>query len=43
VCLQIDPDTGIILSHRDVWDAIQNNKYLSIEGLTYVLRQVWRG
>jgi hypothetical protein len=40
VLMQVDPDTGVILSHRDVWDAIQNNKYLSIEGLTYVLRQV---
>lgn len=36
----INPETGIIVSHRDVWDALSNNKYLSLEGVMHVLRQV---
>ena len=24
--LQVNPDTGIILSHIDVWDALEHNR-----------------
>eukprot|EP00798_Chlamydomonas_sp_ICE-L_P010400 gene10400-8347_t len=34
----VDSDTGTILAHIDTWDALQENKYLSMEGLQHVLR-----
>ena len=34
---------GKILSQRDVWDAVQDNSYLSLEGIAYVLRQLTSG
>eukprot|EP00879_Flechtneria_rotunda_P020106 GHRR01021146.1.p1 GENE.GHRR01021146.1~~GHRR01021146.1.p1 ORF type:complete len:321 (+),score=86.12 GHRR01021146.1:576-1538(+) len=37
---KVDPVTGIILQHKDVWDAINDNSYLSLEGMTHVLQQL---
>lgn len=34
----VDPATGTILSHRDYWDALQRNAFLSLEGLQHVLQ-----
>ncbi|KAG2441947.1 hypothetical protein HXX76_003552 [Chlamydomonas incerta] len=36
---RVDPQTGLILSHTDYWDALQRNSFLSLEGLQHVLRQ----
>ena len=38
--VQVDPDSGVVLSHKDVWDAVTNNQYLSIEAVVHVIRQV---
>eukprot|EP00878_Enallax_costatus_P001910 GHUV01002072.1.p1 GENE.GHUV01002072.1~~GHUV01002072.1.p1 ORF type:complete len:392 (+),score=97.89 GHUV01002072.1:162-1337(+) len=37
---QVDPATGLILSHRDVWDSLDNNNYLSPEAVALVIRQL---
>jgi hypothetical protein len=37
--MQVD-SSGIIISHRDVWDAVDNNAFLSPEAVAEVLRQV---
>ncbi len=34
---------GIITAQRDVWDAIQDNNHLSLEGLAYLVRQLTNG
>ncbi len=31
---------GLILSQTDTWDAINNNEYLSVEGVVHVLQQL---
>ncbi|MEW5320412.1 MAG: hypothetical protein WDW38_011487 [Sanguina aurantia] len=36
---QVDPTNGFILRHTDLWDALQRNSFLSLEGLTFVLKQ----
>lgn len=33
----VDPVTGLITSHKDLWDSVSNNDFLSLEGLRYVL------
>lgn len=38
-CVQVDSG-GTIISHRDVWDAVDNNAFLSPEAVAEVLRQV---
>lgn len=34
----VNPDNGLVLSHTDVWDAVSNNRFLSLEALQHVLR-----
>ena len=34
---------GKITAQRDVWDAIQDNNHLSLEGLAYLIRQLTSG
>ena len=34
---------GKVTAQRDVWDAIQDNSYLSLEGIAYVVRQLTSG
>ncbi|KAL0403867.1 UNVERIFIED_CONTAM: hypothetical protein Sradi_2027500 [Sesamum radiatum] len=36
----INPETKKFCSHVDYWDSIENNDYLSVEGLLYVVKQV---
>ena len=36
----VDPDNGKFLSHVDTWDSIEDQKYLSVEGLQDLLRQL---
>ncbi len=33
-----DPDSGLILSHLDIWDGIQNNRAFSVEAVQHLLR-----
>ena len=33
----VDPESGLITSHIDKWDAVKNNDFLSLEALQYVL------
>jgi len=35
---KVNTDTGKILSHVDAWDVLKHNRFLSLEGVTYVLR-----
>jgi hypothetical protein len=41
--LQVDPDSGVVLSHKDTWDAVTNNDFLSIEAVVHVIKQVSSG
>ena len=34
---------GKITAQQDVWDAIQDNNHLSLEGLAYLIRQLTSG
>ena len=34
---------GKISAQRDVWDAIEDNSYLSLEGIAHVIRQLTNG
>jgi hypothetical protein len=34
----VDLTSGLIISHVDKWDAVENNQFLSIEGLQYTLK-----
>lgn len=36
----VDPTSGLILTHTDVWDAVSDNSPLSLEAVQHVLRQV---
>lgn len=36
----VDTASGSIMSHREEWDAIENQSYPSLEGLTYVARSL---
>lgn len=40
--VQVNPSTGVILSQRDVWDSVNNNRYLSAEAVTQIVKQVCR-
>jgi len=35
----VDPDTGVVLSHTDEWDALARNSFPSMEGYQHVLKQ----
>eukprot|EP00798_Chlamydomonas_sp_ICE-L_P028063 gene28063-31166_t len=35
---KVDPDSGTILAHVDIWDAIKHNRFLSLEGLQHVMK-----
>eukprot|EP00955_Chlamydomonas_euryale_P010159 108845-Chlamydomonas_euryale.AAC.1 len=39
---QVDLFSGQITSHVDVWDALQNNRFVSLEGVQHVLRQFFQ-
>jgi hypothetical protein len=36
----VDPSSGLILTHTDVWDAVSDNSPLSLEAVQHVVRQV---
>lgn len=36
---KVDVTSGLITSHRDYWDAVQNNSFLSVEAVALVVRQ----
>jgi hypothetical protein len=38
--LGVDPKTGKFNKHVDLWDSNQNNKFFSVEGFVFVLRQM---
>ncbi|GAX81749.1 hypothetical protein CEUSTIGMA_g9177.t1 [Chlamydomonas eustigma] len=35
---KVNPDTGIISEHVDTWDALDNNRFFSLEAVQYILR-----
>lgn len=37
---EVDTQSGLITSHTDLWDAVSNNDYLSLEALRYVLESL---
>jgi len=36
----IDPTTGKILKHQDIWDKLDNNNFVSIEGVADIMRSI---
>lgn len=38
--MQVDPVSGLITQHKDVWDSLQNNQYPSPEAVMLLVRQV---
>eukprot|EP01024_Parvocaulis_polyphysoides_P041747 TRINITY_DN38311_c0_g1_i1.p1 TRINITY_DN38311_c0_g1~~TRINITY_DN38311_c0_g1_i1.p1 ORF type:complete len:379 (-),score=46.00 TRINITY_DN38311_c0_g1_i1:153-1289(-) len=36
----IDPATGKILKHQDIWDKLDNNNFVSIEGVADIIRSI---
>lgn len=37
--MKVDPQTGLFISHKDTWDAIQNQNFFSIEAFIHMLSQ----
>lgn len=38
--LEIEPKTGAFTSHKDTWDAVENQRYFSVEAFRHVLSQL---
>jgi hypothetical protein len=38
--LQVDPLSGLITQHKDVWDALDNNQFPSPEAIILLVQKV---